>query len=754
MKKKELTRTLLMAAALMAGVACERETVKDSPLYDAETKEVTTQFMLSVATNSPQTRQTSANVQQASNFLGINNAVMYVYSTSGIPAGETPYVNKTTAPAEGTFKRFDLGTVYSDGAITANANYASSSRRLLNLTIPVGTDAVLFYGKAIRPSNQGSAAAIAHGATIHSYSATPANTEFKVTKIFESDEIVNQYDATARLMIFVINQILATKLNGSDSYLGYENLPPISWEDQGHQYEINTRGAQSRYSGTYKELCGLAEVLGSAYFNFTYIKDGEYRAGSSNAVKGMIMDMYRVISAAAASEPTNAEEANAKRLAAQVLRTAGTYISANTGRYEEISDIKTLICQTQNLMSSDAFDAQFGGAQDLNDYPYGDFHIPEGAAQLEFHPKGAAKPKANPEDATEYYAADEFAYMHPNKPLVNRAAGTFEPRKYVYPAELMYYVNSSIRTSSKEDLSENDYLNGAGPWVNGTWGSDWISPGKVISSTRGVAVKNNINYGVALLKTNVVYGSSTLNDNRASMTGGTEGDRTITAATSGIELRGILVGGVNPRYNWQFLRKYTDPTHEFSPFDGVIYDTDLMSTAIGAAVNSYTLVYDNYDSDNQYKEGEQTVTGQRPVFVALEFVNNGEAFWGKDNLIAKGSVFYLVGKLTTKAYDSENPDPDGVANARGTITWPTDHEVPPIWGMDGETGVPAGKYGKSKQIPRVFIQDFMTSATFKIGENSLKNAYYTVPDLRASQMSLGLSVDLAWETGYSYELTF
>ena len=60
--------------------------------------------------------------------------------------------------------------------------------------------------------------------------------------------------------------------------------------------------------------------------------------------------------------------------------------------------------------------------------------------------------------------------------------------------------------------------------------------------------------------------------------------------------------------------------------------------------------------------------------------------------------------------------------------------------------------GVSKNVARVFIQDFMTTANFRIGENSLKNAYYSVPDLRASQMSLGLSVDLKWESGITYNL--
>jgi hypothetical protein len=60
----------------------------------------------------------------------------------------------------------------------------------------------------------------------------------------------------------------------------------------------------------------------------------------------------------------------------------------------------------------------------------------------------------------------------------------------------------------------------------------------------------------------------------------------------------------------------------------------------------------------------------------------------------------------------------------------------------------------SKQIPRVFIQDFMTKVTFRIGHLSLQKAYVTVPDLRSSQMSLGLSVDIQWQNGFEYDIEF
>ena len=41
----------------------------------------------------------------------------------------------------------------------------------------------------------------------------------------------------------------------------------------------------------------------------------------------------------------------------------------------------------------------------------------------------------------------------------------------------------------------------------------------------------------------------------------------------------------------------------------------------------------------------------------------------------------------------------------------------------------------------------MTEANFVITENTLKYALVAVPDLRTTQISLGLSVDLQWRQG-------
>ena len=80
--------------------------------------------------------------------------------------------------------------------------------------------------------------------------------------------------------------------------------------------------------------------------------------------------------------------------------------------------------------------------------------------------------------------------------------------------------------------------------------------------------------------------------------------------------------------------------------------------------------------------------------------------------------------------------------------WDTYYQVPPL-----------DASGVSTKTTRIFVQDYMTTAKFKfVADNtsathtsSLQNAYITIPDLRSSQLSFGLSVDLDWRIGLLFD---
>ena len=191
--------------------------------------------------------------------------------------------------------------------------------------------------------------------------------------------------------------------------------------------------------------------------------------------------------------------------------------------------------------------------------------------------------------------------------------------------------------------------------------------------------------------------------------------------TSGLfTLVGILVGGQYPKVGWDFLPVALDTGA--GEHTGYVYDKSIAESEVPTPENkeNYTLVFDNYKPNSGSG-------AQDKVYVALEFKNNGPDFFGRDNLITNGSNFYLIGEL--------DPAKEGLAN----LTWPTHHALPPY--TSGSA---------MNQVKRVFIQDYMTTANFVIGKYSLQYAYLTVPDLRASSVTLGLSVDLNWSTGLNF----
>ena len=281
-----------------------------------------------------------------------------------------------------------------------------------------------------------------------------------------------------------------------------------------------------------------------------------------------------------------------------------------------------------------------------------------------------------------------------------------------YPAELMYFDNSPLKaTNIAKEVS--DYPNGVTNWdTPAKWSADWTQTA-VAADTRAVAMTNNVNYGVALMATTVKANAANLLDNRKALVDPTNGtDQEI--AVSGLQLTGILIGGQPTLVGWNFEPTKATSDATAPAFTDVIYDKEIVTSTVSnttAGNPTYTIVLDN--------KGAAT---DAPVNVALEFLNNsGKDFYGAKNIIPAGAKFYLVGKL------------DLADTNKGTIT----------------------KHGDGYRIDettdRVFVQDHVTVANFTI--KSLKAAYSTIPDLQSIAMLFGLSVDLKWEPGFTFNYT-
>jgi hypothetical protein len=437
----------------------------------------------------------------------------------------------------------------------------------------------------------------------------------------------------------------------------------------------------------------------------------------------MMTSLFDVVKTVQDANPTNTQEANACRLADQLMQRQARYFT-DAMEFQGVTSIKGTVTEL-GILTEDQWNTKFSRVTNISSFPHTQFNIPDGAAQLSYDP-----------------SSGEFKYLDPNQALTN-PGNTFNPNNYLYPSAIAYYVNSPIRTTS-QDVTTNDYPNGVNPWdddntAGNKWAAkSWQSNSRVQSNTRGIAVRNNINYGVALLESKIAIGSgfTHFKDNKASKTHDAN-DNLIPIDNHHLTLIGVLVGGQIKSVDWQFLPRVTTG----SEFTYVVYDDAIASGTIPTPTGSenYTLVLDNYNK-TLADDAQQTVR------VALEFKNEGDPFWGKDNIVPKDGIFYLIAELPVATATS--------ASVLNLPVWPDDgkYAIPPVYGIDSEA-VPSGKVaGHSKKINRVFIQNFVTSATFTLGEDSLKNAYVTVPNLSSTQMSLGLSVDLKWHTGYTYNI--
>lgn len=401
---------------------------------------------------------------------------------------------------------------------------------------------------------------------------------------------------------------------------------------------------------------GADTKLGKLYTQ--YIKA---KAGSANSIRFTLQSLYNslsgVISAADDAQKTVAENIR-KEIDKSFTPTTGTdgYV---TLAYKEGSAYST--------------------------YP-NNINLPDGAVQLT-------------------YAEATKTFSYPTSSTLG--ALTLDAAKICFPASIYYFQSSDLAATaveldaSKWPTSTTAWTGTAAPWLKdaSNLADGWTA--SVQPTTRSIAMRKNINYGVANLATTVKCGAASLPDNKdLTVTDPSEFAGTVTVQTEGFPVTGLLIGGQPTKVGFNFQPASDDA------FDYTIYDNNLTNIVAKngtASTTNYTIVLPN-------DKGRTATEDQNPVNVAIELTNNsGVAFRGADGIIPAGAKFYLVGKLEPK--------------------------TKALTGVDK---------------PAVFMSDYMT--TLKLTITSLKNAYNTIPDLRSTKLQLGLSVDLDWQAGLQFDV--
>ena len=745
MMKKIMNYAILSAIAFTGAMgfsSCSDENVvaENNPNYNPATDEVNVDFVFNVSTaNEPTTRMSAATTQAnlSQLFRGITDAYLGAFKLGT----DGKYVTDPTGAAD---KLYPLGSVLGAGKLNPNAEASgdvTKSRRVLQLSLASGTNSLMFWGKAPKTGTD-----LEQGKITMNIAETPSATTITMNKIVpEMAETSGGYDQETlaqyqKLMAAVMTYIINSGIKAKEVTFGSQTQTvTLNWKD----YAVVTGDANSYTlseptkdpAETTEDPSLLGQRLAYAFVTLNTIHASELRAGCGQAISDMISDLMANINQVATATPLNFREAVAKAIATDIVSRVETFFDKeNDYAWKATSDVKTAATFVLDHDKDKVRDAD-----DLNEFP-ANFNLPLGSVILELAIEAEATP------ATGYKYTYNYAGKVDTYAMGGGTNAAFNPKNYMYPAELCYFGNSPIRVTN-ETLAAGDYPDGVANWeAPGSWTSKgWEADKHVTTSTRSVAMKDNINYGTALLETKVRYGAQVLQDNNHKLQWEWSNHATdepnntidVTERDDHFELTGVLVGGQNPEVGWNYIAKAST-----TGFGAMVYDkTNIQipkaeaTTGGNPSQPTYTLLWDNWD---QSLKGSK----QRDVYVAVEFKNNSKNFFGENNLIRNGATFYIVGKLDPNKIPSGLTDvtqEDYNADKSLGITWPTKYALPP-YDTDG----------KGIKERRVFIQDYLTSVCFVINETSLQHALVAVPDLRSGQISLGLSVDLSWRTGINF----
>ena len=401
-----------------------------------------------------------------------------------------------------------------------------------------------------------------------------------------------------------------------------------------------------------------------------FLKANTARAGSAEAVLATVNHMYTALNELASLNETDA-----------AIKTA--VVGAITANPASLSGEKIVWATSETpLLSETTFPANIG--------------LPLGAAQYKY------------DAGTSAFVYITDAHSVAQTPLVD----------YIYPSELFYFTNTPLKETANNVTWKTTPSSWASEPYTG-WGD------AVQASSKNIALVNNVQYGTALLATQVKCTPSggNLYDNSAELDPMATNNKAIPYGEGNIfPLTGVLISAQPATMGWNFL-----PSGAFTK---CIYDKNMTSTIYANSGDysslNYTLVYDNYGYDN-----DDNASTPAFVNICLEFTNNSTVdFYGKDGLIKKGQKFYLVGKLDLTGKSKPTQFPAAVGN-NNAIYYPS---------VD----------------LRVFIQDYTTTAQCEItagsttDKGSLANALSCIPDMKAVTQEIGLSVDLTWTPGLEF----
>ena len=208
------------------------------------------------------------------------------------------------------------------------------------------------------------------------------------------------------------------------------------------------------------------------------------------------------------------------------------------------------------------------------------------------------------------WTGNQFEVRTASSPLDNINGIT----RYTYPAALVFFTDSPIRTSMT-DVPKSTYQSSMA-W-SAFLDAHYNNSQTVNTSTKAVAVVNPLQFGVANLRLTLTGMIANIKD--------AKNNAVTNASMSTLPLTGVIIGGQHTvGYNMKPQGEQTDVDGRF------IYETNITTETAGKSIN--TLVLQSYDNEK--------------VPILLEFQNDtAYPFTGKDGIVYPGTRFYLIGMI-------------------------------------------------------------------------------------------------------------
>ena len=289
-----------------------------NPNYNPDTGEVLTKFVFNVATGNT-TRQTSAATQATSSdvFRGINSAVLLSFKQ----ADDSKHISAATTAD----KRYDLESIMSSGSIDQ-----TNSHRVIETSLPLNTNSLIFYGKAIQPT-PADYEAYGHLEDFTIADPTATGLDMSKTNIELASRIngnLDNFQKIGNLLGGILTCIMHSNLDGEHNSAVTFQGNPVVYPDGIYWSSYANPGGTSPVTPTH-DLYALEKKLADVYKEMTNIRDteGELRGGCAHNINYTIQAIWSVINEIRAAQPFCKEEAVAQALANHIHNRIGNYFN-------------------------------------------------------------------------------------------------------------------------------------------------------------------------------------------------------------------------------------------------------------------------------------------------------------------------------------------------------------------------------------------------------------------------------------------